>query len=248
MSPPPVAFSRSHGPGGRSRAPSNPSTPGPHSARASGTLSPIGIGNTSSFARSISRPHSRTQSYPQAQFASIGSLSDSYRYPAADDDDDDYGYEYDRPFDRQTGMMSPPPSDQSDLSMELDERSHRRMTLTMLRRSSDSDGEDGPEDEDPTYGASHMREATSSTVSLSTHEQLEALHKVNDELRKKLKDTEDTLQKKLSEHEGDLNDMHQRMEELESELAATKGRERELRSKEVPINLPPGVHVAHLSL
>lgn len=227
MSPPPVAFSRSQG---RSRAPSNPTTPGSHPVRSSGTLSPISIGP--SYGASISRPHSRTQSYPQAAFPSISQIA-ADRLGYSDDEDDDYdGY---RQYDPQTGLMSPPPSDQSDLSLELDERSLRRTTLTMVRRSadSDSDGEDGPspDDDDTTYGPRRMRQA--SNASLSPHEQVEALEKVNDELRKKLMDVEDSLQRKLREHEGDLDSMQQRIDELEVELSLARRQEKELKSKEV---------------
>lgn len=82
-------------------------------------------------------------------------------------------------------------------------------------------------------GLVHERTITVSTISLDMQERIEALQKTNDDLRRKLNDAEETLQKKLNEHEQDLENMQQRLEEMKSELSATKRQEKELRAKEV---------------
>jgi hypothetical protein len=92
---------------------------------------------------------------------------------------------------------------------------------------SDSDGED------EVLGLVLDRSTTSSTVSMEPLERLEALQRANTELGKKLVEAEQTLQNKLTEHELELEEMQSRMEEVRSELSATKREEKELRSKEV---------------
>ncbi|THG97523.1 hypothetical protein EW026_g4492 [Hermanssonia centrifuga] len=69
-------------------------------------------------------------------------------------------------------------------------------------------------------------------MSLDLQERFEALQKVNEELRRKLVDAEETLQRKLSEHESDLESFQQRIEEMKAELSSTKRQEKELRAKE----------------
>jgi chromosome segregation ATPase len=74
-------------------------------------------------------------------------------------------------------------------------------------------------------------------------DRLEVLQKANAELGKKLMDAENTLQRRLTEHETELEDLQLRIDELKSELSATKKEEKELRSKEVNKCLPFFVHV-----
>jgi DNA repair exonuclease SbcCD ATPase subunit len=93
-------------------------------------------------------------------------------------------------------------------------------------------GEDDENDE-PEFGLIMERSAASSTVSMEDAERLDALRKVNDELRKKLVDTERTLQRRLEEHEHELEDLQDTLDEARSELTASKRDEKELRSKEV---------------
>jgi len=96
---------------------------------------------------------------------------------------------------------------------------------------SDSDG-----DEDSYLGLVLDRNANASTASLASLEpldRLDALQRANTELGKKLMEAERTLQAKLFEHEAELEDMQGRLEEVKSELSATKREEKELRSKEV---------------
>lgn len=79
------------------------------------------------------------------------------------------------------------------------------------------------------------RSMTSSTASLQEDDRMEALTRMNAELRRKLMDAEKTLQNRLSEHESELEELQGRLEEMRSELSATKREEKELRSKEVSI-------------
>ena len=74
-----------------------------------------------------------------------------------------------------------------------------------------------------------------STVSLDMQERVDALQKVNADLGKKLIEAERTLQIRLSDHESELDDLHQRLETAKNELSATKREEKELRAKEVRI-------------
>jgi len=64
-------------------------------------------------------------------------------------------------------------------------------------------------------------------------DRLDALQKANTELGRKLMEAEKTLQDRLMEHDMELEDMQERLEELKSELTSTKREEKELRSKEV---------------
>jgi chromosome segregation ATPase len=63
-------------------------------------------------------------------------------------------------------------------------------------------------------------------------ERLDALQRVNADLAKKLVEAERTLQRKLADHEVDLEEMEARLEEAKSELSAAKREEKELRGKE----------------
>lgn len=83
---------------------------------------------------------------------------------------------------------------------------------------------------DPEHGA---RSTTSSTASLLPEQRLDALSRANTELAKRLQDGERTLQRKLLEHESDLEDLQSKMEELNVELAKSKRDEKELRNKDV---------------
>ena len=132
-----------------------------------------------------------------------------------------------------TGLMSPPPSDQSETSFDEEGFSRNINSLPMPRRDDDSDSDSDGDEDDIARGLVHERTITASTISLDLQERLDALQKVNDDLRRKVNDAEETLQRKLAEHEADLENMQQRIEELKSELSATKRQEKELRAKEV---------------
>ncbi|KDR75972.1 hypothetical protein GALMADRAFT_225716 [Galerina marginata CBS 339.88] len=150
-----------------------------------------------------SRPHSRARSQPQNGFNN----SFDHGYSSPDDTVkrpmSRYGYnKYNDSFD-------------NDVS-----------TLPMPRTGSDSD------DEDFDTGLVLDRASTSSTVSMEIHERLEALQRTNEELSRKRMEAEQTLQNKLAEHELELEETHQRLEELRSELSASNREEKELRAKD----------------
>lgn len=224
-----MAYSRSQGSiGGRARAPSNPVSPNPYSLHDSGSFSPISIGSPS-FGP-ISRPHSRAQSQPQAHFNSLDGFA--LRRGSISPEDRDY---YQR-RQSQSGLMSPPPSDldMSDTSFGDDEHLVGKISsLQIPRRSSASDSDSDSDGDDPTLGLVHERLPTSSTISLDMPERVDALQRVNDELRRKLNDTEENLQKRLQEREAEIEDMQQRLDEMKSELMSAKRNEKELRAKEV---------------
>jgi hypothetical protein len=106
-------------------------------------------------------------------------------------------------------------------------------SLPMPRASDDSDS-DG---EDSSLGLVLDRSTSSSTVSMEPLERLEGLQRANTDLSRKLMEAEQTLQRKLTDHELELEEMQSRLEEVRSELSATKREEKELRSKEVWIPL-----------
>ncbi|KZV67327.1 hypothetical protein PENSPDRAFT_688229 [Peniophora sp. CONT] len=95
--------------------------------------------------------------------------------------------------------------------------------------------ENGYEDEDEdvtTMGLVMDRSAKSSTISMEAEERMDVLQKANNELSKKLIESERLLQNRLNDHEAELEEMQQKLEETWAELAATKREEKELRSKD----------------
>ncbi|TCD67167.1 hypothetical protein EIP91_000452 [Steccherinum ochraceum] len=205
-SAPPISFSRSYG--GRSRAPSNPSSPG-SDYDYSGVSSPT-----------YSRPHSRTQSQPQSSFGNFGNSPERDQQMSSHATPNGLG-----------GLMSPPPSDNSFDEDSIDFTTMRINSLPMPRGGSDS-GDSDEDDFDSSLGLVMDRSAASSTVSLDIQERLEALQKTNGELGRKLMEAENTLQRRLSDHELELEEMQLRLEEAKMELNATKREEKELRTKE----------------
>ena len=124
--------------------------------------------------------------------------------------------------------LSPP---QPDLASAMYDAFEKTVTsLPMPRMSSDSDSDS--DYDDSSLGLVLDRSATSSTASMEPSERLEALQRVNADLGKKLIEAERTLQRKLSDHETELEEMEARLEEAKSELSAAKREEKELRNKE----------------
>jgi DNA repair exonuclease SbcCD ATPase subunit len=105
-------------------------------------------------------------------------------------------------------------------------------SLPMPRMSSSDSDSDDSDDVDSALGLVLDRSATSSTASMEPMERLEALQRVNADLGKKLVEAERTLQRKLSDHESELEEMEARLEEAKTELSAAKREEKELRNKE----------------
>ncbi|KAH9957150.1 hypothetical protein BC827DRAFT_1227861 [Russula dissimulans] len=186
----PTTFGR--GTGGRSRAPSNSTSPGsqqsPTSLHASVGSPPLGAVG--------SRPHSRAQSQSH------------------------------HPFSHPT-----PP--QLDLDSAMYESFEETVTkLPMPRMPTDSDSDSDESEDDSALGLVFDRSTASSTASMEPLERLEALQRVNADLAKKLVEVERTLQRKLADHEVELEEMEARLEEAKIELSAAKREEKELRSKE----------------
>ena len=131
--------------------------------------------------------------------------------------------------------MSPPPSDldMSETSFGDEEHIVGRISSLMIPRRSGSDSDSDSDGDDPTLGLVHERLPTASTISLDMPERIDALQRVNDELRRKLNDTEENLQKRLQEREAEIEDMQQRLDEMKSELMSAKRNEKELKAKEV---------------
>ena len=102
--------------------------------------------------------------------------------------------------------------------------------LPMQCMSADSDSDDS--EDDSVLGLVFDHSTTSSTASMEPLERLDALQWTNADLAKKLVDAERTLQRKLADHEIELEEMDARLEEAKSELSAANREEKELRSKE----------------
>lgn len=200
----------------RTRTPSNPTTP---MAR---TIS------SPEYGGSYSRPHSRAQSQPQNSFASA--------FDSSPPGHNGYGYGSSPELEQEarTGLLSPPPSDQSESSFDEELYLGRISSLKMPSGTgSDSDSDDG---EDSTLGLVLDRSAASSTVSMEQQERVDALQRMNTDLARKLMEAERSLQNRLADHEQDIEEWQGRLDEVKSELSATKREEKELRSKEVSEN------------
>lgn len=195
------SFSSSPSVFGRTRTPSNPTSP---SSISIGLFSANSAGSPP-----FARPHSRTQSQP---FTSIGIM-----YPSPDRDH------------LSSGEHSPDMDSSFDYPQKGDTFARQLSSLPMPRSASDSDS-DG--ENESSLGLVMERSAASSTVSLESTEQLDALQKANAELGRKLIEAERTLENRLNEHDMDLDEMQGRLEELKSELTSTKREEKELRTKE----------------
>ena len=68
---------------------------------------------------------------------------------------------------------------------------------------------------------------------MEIHDRLDALTRANEELIRKKMEAEQALQNKLAEHDMELDENQQRLEELRSELNSSNREEKELRAKDV---------------
>ena len=199
----PTSFGRSSV---RNRTPSNPTSP--HWDPTLPTL----------LNSPYSRPHSRTQTQPlnAIDFLYIspdrdrGPLSPNLMSPE---------FSFESPFDY--------PRRGNNTEMFVDDVSSLPLPCGP-GSTDDSDSED-----ESSLGLVLDRSAASSTVTLEPFERLDTLQQANTELGRKLMEAERILQVKLQEHDTDLEEMQVRLEELKSELTATKREEKELRAKEV---------------
>ena len=72
-------------------------------------------------------------------------------------------------------------------------------------------------------------------ISLDLSERLEALQRANAELKKKLRDNTEAMEKRISSQEAEIVRLEQELEERRSELAYAKRSEKELRAKDVSV-------------
>lgn len=141
-------------------------------------------------------------------------------------------------------MVSPPPEKEDAYSPGgpsngTDSMAESISSLPMPKpHNSDSDSGDDDSDSDTrrlSLGLilDHERTINSSIGSLAPQDRVEALQKNNQELSRRLVDAERTLQNRLADHEVEIEEMQAKLDELKSELTATKREEKELRNKEV---------------
>lgn len=202
QNPSPSAFGRA----GRTRAPSNPTSPHSSALPLSGGASFSSLGSPQyPTSTAHSRPHSRTQSYATPH----------------------------QSRDQAQRFASPESPDGLDFSSFAAVSSLPMPRPDFAAPGSDSDSEDDADAAGSALGLVLDRSAASSAASLEPLDRLDALQRANAELGKKLMDAERTLQDKLADHESELEEMQGRLEEARSELSATKREEKELRSKEV---------------
>jgi len=76
----------------------------------------------------------------------------------------------------------------------------------------------------------------SSTHSAANEERIEALQKANASLAKKLRETTRELEHKLGEHEAEVEELQQRIDDLKTETAVARHKEKELKVKEVSVS------------
>ena len=93
--------------------------------------------------------------------------------------------------------------------------------------TSDSD------DEDEIAAGLVLDRNNASSTSLELHDRLDALQKNNEELSRKLLEAGKTLQDKLANYDMELDEAQHKLEELRSELSASKREEKDLRTKDV---------------
>ncbi|KAI5119642.1 hypothetical protein M0805_009003 [Coniferiporia weirii] len=122
------------------------------------------------------------------------------------------------------GMMSPEGRGRFGYEGDSFERSPRH--------GSDTDSEDDDDGEDPTLGLVLDRNASASMASLESLEREEALERTNQELQRRVMEQDRALQKKITEHEVELEELENLLEETKSELSAKMREEKELRAKE----------------
>ncbi|KAF8577772.1 UPF0014-domain-containing protein [Ramaria rubella] len=200
--------------GPRARAPSTPSSPITYSPE---SYSPPLPG----------RPHSRAHSHSNfsldhavRRFGSHSPQSDNVRSG--------------------NGMVSPPPDRDDEFSPSGSSRAEdmsESISSLPMPGSHDSDS-DGDSDDDETHRMSmglildHDRSVASSIASLAPQDRVEALQKNNQDLARRLMEAERSLQNRLADHEVEIEEMQSKLDDIKSELTATKREEKELRNKE----------------
>ncbi|KAH8112733.1 hypothetical protein DFH11DRAFT_1689882 [Phellopilus nigrolimitatus] len=96
------------------------------------------------------------------------------------------------------------------------------------RRSSNSDEDDGDNGEDPTIGLVLDR----NRAELQAREREESMQRVTEELQRRVAEQDRILQNRIAEHESELEQLENILEETKNELSLSKREEKELRAKE----------------
>jgi hypothetical protein len=144
------------------------------------------------------------------------------------------------------GMVSPPPEGDGEYSPVGPE--DMAETISSLPMPSPHDSDSDGDSDDETHRLSmglimdHERSISSSVASLAPHDRVEALQKNNQDLARRLMEAERTLQTRLADHEVEIEEMQGKLDEIKSELTATKREEKELRSKEVRLVIDNNFH------
>ncbi|KAF8519575.1 hypothetical protein JB92DRAFT_3112335 [Gautieria morchelliformis] len=200
-------------PGPRTRAPSTPTSPMTYSPESPSPPLP-------------NRPHSRAHSHANLSLDHAVRRFGSHS-PQVDD------------VTSGNGMVSPPPERDGAYSpvgpSRVEDMAESISSLPMPSpHDSDSDGDSDDETHRLSMGLimDHDRSISSSVASLAPHDRVEALQKNNQELARRLMEAERTLQNRLADHEVEIEEMQGKLDEIKSELTATKREEKELRSKE----------------
>ena len=213
-------------PGPRTRAPSTPTSPVTYSPESHSPPLPV-------------RPHSRAHSHVNFSLDHAVRRFGS-RSPQMDN------------VSLGNGMVSPPPETEgtySPVNSSGAEDMAETISSLPIPTPEDSNSDLESESDDETRRMSiglimdntmnHGRSVTSSIVSLAPQDRMEALQKNNQDLARRLMEAERTLQNRLADHEVEIEEMQGKLDEMKTELSATKREEKELRSKEVRLIITP---------
>ncbi|KAG6845246.1 hypothetical protein H0H87_011981 [Tephrocybe sp. NHM501043] len=212
----PAPHRRKSDAGSRSDSESFSASPGvfgrtPSRSRApSNPTSPSMSPNTNSFSPMTSPVFGRPPSRPHSRASSQQGHYSSFML----DDDEDQTIE---------------PKSLFDYHGHRTDDSFLKSTLPMPR-ADDDDEEDALAES--ARGRVMDRPTASSTTSIEPYTQLDVYRKANEDLSRKLSDAGKMMQNKLLAHESELEEMQGRLEEMRTELNATKREEKELRAKE----------------
>lgn len=114
-------------------------------------------------------------------------------------------------------------------------RHRRRPSQSVVERAprADSSSSSDEDDDGDDHTFAFIRDRNDSLASVATIEREEALQRSNQELSRRVVEQDRILQRKISEHEAELEQLEIALEETKSELSSSKREEKELRSKEM---------------
>ncbi|KAF8323255.1 hypothetical protein DL93DRAFT_2223196 [Clavulina sp. PMI_390] len=128
-----------------------------------------------------------------------------------------------------TGSVSNPAlplGDRSTPSPDMDSSANPSLESSRYDTLSNDDDEDA-------YSHDRFSSDRTSMFSINTNDRVDELERINSEQAKKLKEVQKTLEEKMSAHETEIEELMVQKEEIESELAASRREEKELRLKDV---------------